>query len=47
VTREVVETFNPLREVGDVLTLDGGLVRVLRVRFVGATTVSTVEVPDE
>jgi len=47
VTREVVETFNPLREVGDVLTLDSGRVRVLRVRFVGATTVSTVEVPDE
>lgn len=47
VTREVVEPFNPLREVGDVLRFDGGLVRVRRVAHEGATTQLTVEVPDE
>lgn len=47
VTREVTEVFNPLREVGDVLRFEGGLVRVSRVSHSNATTELTVEVPDE
>jgi hypothetical protein len=46
VTREVVEPFNPLREVGDVLTSKFGLVRIQRVRHNGATTELRVEVQD-
>lgn len=47
VTRDVTEVFNPLREVGDVLRFEGGLVRVTRVTHSDATTRLTVEVPDE
>lgn len=47
VVRDVTERFNPLREVGDVLELDGGLVRALTVSHTGALTEMTVEVPDE
>jgi hypothetical protein len=46
VTRDVVEPFNPLREVGDVLVFEGGLVRVQKVSHVGAETRLVVEVPD-
>lgn len=46
VTREITETFNPLREVGDVLVFRGGLVRVLKVTPDGAQTRLIVEVPD-
>jgi hypothetical protein len=52
VTREVSEMFNPLREVGDVLTFRDGRrygpapVRVQRVSHAGAITNLTVEVPD-
>ncbi|MBD8218195.1 hypothetical protein IFU40_06055 [Microbacterium sp. CFBP 13617] len=47
VTREVVEPFNPLREVGDVLTFDGGPVRITKLTHSGAETKYTVEVPDQ
>jgi hypothetical protein len=47
VTRKITEPFNPLREVGDVLTFRGGLVRVVAVSHSGGFTVLTVEVPDE
>lgn len=47
VTRRVRETFNPLREVGDVLRFKGGLVRVQQVTHDGAVTDMVVEVPDE
>lgn len=46
VTRTVVEPFNPLRELGDVLEFDGGVVRVVDVSHEGETTVLVVEVPD-
>lgn len=46
VTRRVEEPFNPLRELGDVLEFEGGLVRVSEVSHEGATTILTVEVPD-
>ena len=46
VTRTVVEPFNPLREVGDVLTFDGGVVRVQKVAHSGGETHLVVEVPD-
>jgi hypothetical protein len=46
VTRDVVEPFNPLREVGDVLTFRDALVRVRKVSHDAATTRLTVEVPD-
>lgn len=47
VTRTVVEPFNPLRETGDVLIFDGGLVRVSRISHGRASTTLEVEVPDE
>ena len=47
VQREISERFNPLREVGDVLRFDGGLVRVRSVRHTDATTECVVEVPDD
>ena len=47
VTRTVVEPFNPLREVGDVLTFDGGIVRVLHITHDAAETTLVVEVPDD
>lgn len=47
VVREVTERFNPLREVGDVLRFEGGLVRVIDVGHSDATTQLVVEVPDE
>lgn len=46
VVREVTERFNPLREIGDVLTFEGGLVRVQKVSHSDAETRLTVEVPD-
>ena len=46
VTREVVEPFNPLREVGDVLTFKGGRVRVQKIRHRGAETSLVVDVAD-
>lgn len=46
VTRTITERFNPLRELGDVLELDGGLVRVQSVDHDGARTQMVVEVPD-
>lgn len=46
VTRRIVERFNPIREVGDVLRFEGGVVRVLEVTHEGAETRVTVEVPD-
>lgn len=52
VTREVTESFNPLREVGDVLTFadtarfGSAPVRVQKVTPRGGVTVLTVEVPD-
>jgi hypothetical protein len=46
VTREITEPFNPLREVGDVLTFRGSMVRVQRVSHDAATTRLTIEVPD-
>jgi hypothetical protein len=46
VTRRIVEPFNPLRELGDVLEFDGGLVRVSSIRHDAATTQLVVEVPD-
>lgn len=46
VTRSVIQPLNPLREVGDVLLLDGGPVRVQKLAHRGAQTQMTVEVPD-
>lgn len=46
VTRNVVEPFNPLREIGDVLAFDGGVVRVQQIAHRGAQTQLVVEVPD-
>ena len=46
VTREVEEPFNPLREVGDVLAFEGGVVRVRKVSHQGGVTRLLVEVPD-
>lgn len=47
VVRTVVEPFNPLREIGDVLTdQDGGLVRIQTITHRGAQTELVVEVPD-
>jgi hypothetical protein len=46
VRRDVTEPFNPLREVGDVLRFDGGLVRVQKITHSGAETSLVVEVPD-
>lgn len=46
VTRSVVEPLNPLREVGDVVLLDGGPVRIQTLSHRGAETRMTVEVPD-
>lgn len=47
VRRKVVEPFNPLREVGDVVTWNGGPVRIVQLSHDGATTTSVVEVPDQ
>ncbi len=47
VFRDVTERFNPLREVGDVLRFEGGLVRVQDVEHTDATTQLVVEVPDD
>jgi hypothetical protein len=46
VTREIVEPLNPLRELGDVLEFDGGVVRVASIRHDASTTRLVVEVPD-
>ncbi|WP_147436701.1 hypothetical protein [Microbacterium telephonicum] len=46
VTRQIVEPFNPLRELGDVLTFEDGVVRVASVTHDTATTQLVVEVPD-
>lgn len=47
VVRKIVEPFNPLREIGDVLAeRDGGLVRVQQITHRGAQTELVVEVPD-
>lgn len=46
VTREVVEPFNPLREIGDVVLLEGGPVRIRSLTHDRKTTRSVVEVPD-
>ncbi len=46
VTRNVVEPLNPLREIGDVLRFDGGVVRVDQIRHRQATTELVVEVPE-
>lgn len=47
VRRTIVEPFNPLREVGDVLRFRGGLVRVIEIEHSTAETTTVVEVPDE
>lgn len=47
VTRTVVEPFNPLREIGDVLSFDGGVVRVRTLTHRSGQTQMTVEVPDQ
>lgn len=47
VTRDITETFNPLREVGDVLEFQGGRVRVKSISHPGGKTHLVVEVPDE
>lgn len=47
VLRDVTERFNPLREVGDVLTFEGGLVRVQKISHSGALTQMVVEVSDD
>lgn len=47
VRRTITEPFNPLREVGDVVTFDGGPVRIVNLTHDGAQTRSVVEVPDE
>lgn len=44
VTRRVVEPLMPLREVGDVVLLEGAATRILSVRHDLATTTSVVEV---
>lgn len=44
VTRTVVEPLMPLREVGDVVTLDGAPTRILKVSHDQTTTTSVVEV---
>lgn len=46
VTRRVVEPLNPLREVGDVLAFEDGVVRIQQVAHRGARTELVVEVPD-
>lgn len=46
VTRTVVEPLNPLREVGDVLSFEGGVVRVRQIAHRGAETHLVVEVRD-
>lgn len=46
VTREITELFNPLREIGDVVTFEDGLVRIAGIRHSGGRTQLTVEVPD-
>lgn len=46
VVRQVVEPFNPLREVGDVLEFDGGVVRIRSITHDGPQTSLVVEVPD-
>lgn len=47
VQRTIIEPFNPLREVGDVLRFRGGLVRIVELEHTAAETTSVVEVPDE
>ena len=46
-TQDIVEPFNPLREVGDVLKKGTGVVRVAQVTHEGPHTRLIVEVPDE
>lgn len=46
VTREVVEPLNPLREVGDVVLLEGGETRILSIEHSSSTTRSIVEVAE-
>lgn len=46
VTRPIEELFNPLVELGDVRTFEGGVVRVAAIRHAGGVTTTTVEVPD-
>ena len=46
-TRRIVEPLNPLREIGDVLETDNGLVRIKELSHDDAVTTSVVEVPDE
>ncbi len=46
VTRDIVEPFNPLREVDDVLTSDFGLVRITKLAHKGGQTTMTVDVGD-
>lgn len=46
VTRQIVETFNPLREIGDVLEFEDQLVRVTQVEHTRPTTSLVVEVQD-
>lgn len=46
VTRAIVEPFNPLREIGDVLNFDGQLVRIAQVEQQRPTTALVVEVQD-
>lgn len=46
VTRSIVEPFNPLREIGDVLTFEGQVVRVTQVEHSRPTTSLVVEVED-
>lgn len=46
VRRTVVEKFMPLREVGDVVVLDGQLTRIIGISHDGATTTSEVEVAE-
>lgn len=46
VTRSIVEPFNPLRELGDVLKFDGQIVRVIQVTHNRPTTALVVEVQD-
>ncbi|WP_439593885.1 hypothetical protein [Microbacterium sp.] len=44
VTREVVEPLNPLREIGDVVLLEGGETRIQSIEHDSSTTRSVVEV---
>lgn len=46
VTRTFSEPINPLREVGDVIVLNGETVRVSRIKMAGAESEITVEVKD-